>query len=159
MKNESGYTLIELFIVLIVFSIVVALFNDYFFNFLDSISLEESATYLLQNMRLFQEISCSKNTDYPDIMEFYPTIDLCIWKVYNLTSNTYKIYKIFDLKKYNVDLVSVNFGGNSSLHFSSFGAPSSGGTVVLKKGNQIRYIIVTPATGRIWISNEPPENW
>lgn len=158
-KVERGFTLVELFFVLLIFSLLVVIFSFYFIDFMDRLTLEEASMFLLTNLRLFQESACSQNSDYYDVWEFYPTIELCLWKVYNSSSNSYKIYKKFDLKKYNVDLISANFGSLTSLHFTPIGIPSSGGTVVLGKGNLRKYIIVTPATGRIWISDSPPINW
>lgn len=54
-----------------------------------------------------------------------------------------------------------NFPGSEEvrkLSFSSLGAPSQGGTVGFKTGSGLkRYVILTPATGRVRVSPEPPE--
>jgi Tfp pilus assembly protein FimT len=51
-------------------------------------------------------------------------------------------------------------GGNPVCAFYPSGAPSSGGTVILKNSrNKKLYIIVNPAVGRIRVSDTPPEHW
>lgn len=61
----------------------------------------------------------------------------------------------------------VNYRGTTTfpgtppqVHFNSLGRPSSGGTVILKssRGDKL-YVIMTPVTGRVRISKEPPESW
>ncbi|MEN6460616.1 MAG: GspH/FimT family protein, partial [Syntrophomonas sp.] len=86
-------------------------------------------------------------------------------------SNRYKSYDsssplpvTYWLNKGNVILGNPNFtqkiGGNPVCAFYSSGAPSSGGTVILKNSsNQKLYVIVNPAAGRIRISDKPPDNW
>ena len=46
------------------------------------------------------------------------------------------------------------------VHFNMLGHPSGGGTVILKsrEGDKL-YVIVTPVTGRIKVSQEPPQHW
>lgn len=62
-----------------------------------------------------------------------------------------------------ITIHSVNFifsGGTHNLCFLRSGAPNRGGTVCIRneRGDK-RYIIVTPATGRVRISKNPPEHW
>lgn len=153
-----GFTLLELLIVFLIFSIFIITLSFNFINFFERLSLEEATINLFTTLKLFQENACSQK-DYYDLFEFYPTIELCIWKVYNSSSNSYKVHKKIDLTKYKVDLISANFGNLNLLYFTHLGIPSSGGTVVLGKGKLRKYVIITPATGRIWISDFPPENW
>ncbi len=52
------------------------------------------------------------------------------------------------------------FSGNPPrLQFNIMGRPSSGGTVILQAGDDKRYIIVTPVTGRVRISRTAPQQW
>jgi len=56
-----------------------------------------------------------------------------------------------------------NFPGTGSLRTLSFtrsGAPNQGGTLALENSTgKILYIILTPATGRVRVSEQPPDNW
>ncbi|MDO9536291.1 MAG: GspH/FimT family protein [Bacillota bacterium] len=56
---------------------------------------------------------------------------------------------------------STTFGGVPPyVHFNMFGRPSGGGTVILKTGDgEKSYVIVTPVTGRVRISKDPPDHW
>ncbi len=46
------------------------------------------------------------------------------------------------------------------VHFNRLGRPSSGGTVILQSGSaEKRYVIVTPVTGRVRVSRDPPAHW
>lgn len=56
-----------------------------------------------------------------------------------------------------VILYRTNFPLNT-LRFYSTGTPSSGGTITLRIDNNLKYIIITPVTGRVRISDKPPSN-
>ena len=51
-------------------------------------------------------------------------------------------------------------GTPPSVKFNYLGRPSRGGTIILKSGSgDKRYVIMTPVTGRVRISKEPPADW
>jgi hypothetical protein len=52
---------------------------------------------------------------------------------------------------YSVSLVSADFGGASAVTFNGYGAPSSGGQVVVASGNQQRTIRLNAPSGVIAI--------
>lgn len=56
---------------------------------------------------------------------------------------------------------TTSFSGNPpDVIFNYMGRPSGGGTVTLQsKTGEKRYIIMTPVTGRVRISRNPPESW
>ena len=54
-------------------------------------------------------------------------------------------------------LYRTNFQLNT-LRFNNTGTPSGGGTITLKVRNNLKYIIITPVTGRVRISDKPPSN-
>lgn len=84
-------------------------------------------------------------------------------------SNDYRVRDLGSGEAYTVKLAegityrSVNFpveSGHPRISFYRSGAPNSGGTIVLNgPRDRVSYIIVTPATGRVRISDQPPENW
>lgn len=80
---------------------------------------------------------------------------------FKLGENTYSLTGINDLDRvtqpyevnlneepYRATIVSANFGGNSEIIFNGFGAPDSGGSVVIGVGAWRKTITVDPATGR-----------
>lgn len=62
-----------------------------------------------------------------------------------------------------ITIRSVNFlfsGGTHNLNFLRTGAPNRGGTLCIQNNyGDRRYIIVTPATGRVRVSKTPPDHW
>jgi prepilin-type N-terminal cleavage/methylation domain-containing protein len=51
-------------------------------------------------------------------------------------------------------------GGIPRLRFNPDGAPNAGGTVIMQNSRgDILHVIVTPATGRVRISDKPPDHW
>ncbi len=74
------------------------------------------------------------------------------------TQETYFIYL-----PEGVSYQGVNFPFSGSVRFLRYnynGSPSSGGTVVLENNfGEVIYVIVTPATGRVRVSNDPPDHW
>ncbi len=56
---------------------------------------------------------------------------------------------------------TTTFSGTPPLvYFNYMGRPSGGGTVTLQSGNdEKRYVIMTPVTGRVRVSREPPDYW
>jgi type II secretory pathway pseudopilin PulG len=50
---------------------------------------------------------------------------------------------------YQAGIVSANFGGASEVTFDGYGVPSSGGTVVLRAGDEQRTIAVNADTGGV----------
>ena len=53
-----------------------------------------------------------------------------------------------DREPYGAALVSVDLGGDDAITFDGYGAPDSGGTIVVRSGQFTRTIIVNPLTGR-----------
>jgi Tfp pilus assembly protein FimT len=49
---------------------------------------------------------------------------------------------------YGAALVSANFGGDDAVVFDGYGAPDSGGTVVVRSGDFTRTVTLDAATGR-----------
>lgn len=146
----AGYTLIELLAVLAILSLVTTLamprFTSQHHWQLDSASRRMAADFrLLRHSAIFYGETCR--------VDFFIHV------------NRYEM-RLPD-ERQRVDLPGeVEFLGNTTfsgtppaLRFNNMGRPSSGGTVILKAGNARRYIIVTPVTGRVRISRNPPQHW
>ncbi|MCX6088854.1 MAG: prepilin-type N-terminal cleavage/methylation domain-containing protein [Candidatus Atribacteria bacterium] len=52
-----------------------------------------------------------------------------------------------------VVLYRANFIENNILYFYPTGTPSSGGTITLRVKDRLKYVIITPVTGRVRISD------
>ena len=64
--------------------------------------------------------------------------------------NTYEENYIVDLAvtPYHIDIVSADFGGNTTVTFDGYGVPDSGGTVVLKAGGVEKTVTLNADTAR-----------
>jgi hypothetical protein len=49
---------------------------------------------------------------------------------------------------HRITLVSANFGGDPNVMFDTYGAPDSGGTVVVRAGGTDKTITLNPDTGK-----------
>lgn len=147
---EEGFTLLELLAVLALLVVLAAVALPRAGD-LSRWRLKGAARILAGNLRLARQEAIAGG--YNKVV-FY---------VYN---NSYEL--CFSQKNSTVELPQgISFEGLTtfpgkppSLHFNMLGHPSSGGTVILKTlGGEKIYIIMTPVTGRIRISREPPEHW
>ncbi len=142
-KNNKGYTLIELIVVLAILSIVVFItFGN--LNINQDILLSKCANQLANDIRYIQRKTITeKQTNYK-INANYAA---------NNTGYTINLgYKIIESVKFDKGITyTSNFTG-PMLSFNLLGRPSNSGTYTLRnsKGKTIN-ITVVPSTGRVRI--------
>jgi prepilin-type N-terminal cleavage/methylation domain-containing protein len=84
--------------------------------------------------------------------------------VFETGNNRYRMVGIADLDQpgatyavrlsddpYRVSLISADFAGDATIVFDGFGAPDSGGAIVVGCGDFTRTVTVEPASGRITV--------
>ncbi len=82
--------------------------------------------------------------------------------LFNTGSDNYQLLSVSNKSEINylpkgIKIIRTNFT-DKTVSFLPSGAPSQGGRVVIEnKFGGRRYIIVTPATGRVRISDKPPD--
>lgn len=157
--NIKGFTLIELLIGITIFAIVIYLGVNFIYSQILERKLILKGYEILQSLIELRDSSYIKEEGFPDMVFFYPSLDLILIKVFDKKSNMYRVSKKIDLSIDKIDLLSAVFGNNDYLYFNRLSIPSSGGTIAIRYKNMRKYIVVTPATGRIYISDEKPENW
>ena len=64
----------------------------------------------------------------------------------NDSSSTYTV--VLSDKPYRADLISADFGGDSTVSFNGYGVPDSGGSVVLELGNTTKTIVLDAQLGK-----------
>ena len=146
---NKGYTLIELMVVVVIISLLLALSLNGLDYLIQWNKLNTAAAILSSELKNTQSRAFYEGVYYK--LQFWPTLD------------RYRIYKqselIEDIQLKDVDLFNTNFTDNN-IYFYPSGVPGQGGTVTLKnKRGKVLYVIMTPVTARIRISPEPPENW
>ena len=152
-KHNFGYSMIELLFVLLLLGMVTAIVYPVVSSGNDKRQLEAAANAMAMDMRKMQQKAVT--TSSTQFMEF------------RIAVNDYRIRDSRDETRITTRLPegiiyrSVTFpttgGSYRQLSFNRSGAPNRGGTVGLEntKGD-ILYIIITPATGRIRVSESPP---
>lgn len=152
LRQPSGLTLIELICVLAIISMIllVGILPALGFHRGGKRRLETAAWRLASEMRLARQSAIS--TGITSRIQF------------RMFNDDYKIS--YPDEKVTVKLPEgicygyINFpvvDGYYLLEFKCTGAPNRGGTVGLKsKQKEKLYVIVTPATGRVRVSPEPP---
>ncbi|MCK4241290.1 MAG: type II secretion system protein [Candidatus Atribacteria bacterium] len=146
---NKGYTLIELMVVVVIIFLLLALSLNGLDNLIQWNKLNTAAVLLSSELKNTQSRAFYEGVYYK--LQFWPNL------------NRYIIYKqselIKDIKLEDIDLFNTNFTDNN-VYFYPSGVPGQGGTITLKnKKGKVLYVIMTPVTARIRISQNPPENW
>lgn len=148
--SAAGYTLIELLAVLVLIGLLGALAVPRF-TAQPHWQLEAASRRMAGDLRLLRQ-------------EAVHAGELCRVEFY-IYADRYLLTLPDGPQR--VDLpAGVSFDGTTTfsgtppvLQFNHLGRPGSGGTVILKAGEDFRYIIVTPVTGRVRVSRSQPEHW
>ena len=153
--KDKGYTLVELVCVVALLGLIALIAVPAVASVGSSRTLEIAARGLAMELRRAQQKAITTGSTQ--------SIDLRIF------SNDYRVRDLVSGEAYTVKLAegityrSVNFpveSGHPRVSFYRSGAPSRGGTIVLNgPRDKVSYIIVTPATGRVRVSDQPPDNW
>ncbi len=154
LKEERAFTLIELLYVLVLLGLVAALAAPAVHGLGQKYNLEIAARTMATEIRKTQQRAVTAGCG--QIIEF--TAEHRYRVTDGKTEETYYV-KLPE----GVNRRAVNFPMSDNIRYLRFnynGSPSSGGTVTLANSSgAVLYVIVTPATGRVRISEEPPEHW
>ena len=151
-ENPQGFTLLELMVVVAIIATLSSLMLSSFTSDLERINLNNAAQVMQSELRLMQAKAVAEGQYYEMRFDF--------------TLNRYRIFRGSNLIKVIVFEPGISYfytrtsGGInfSYLRYYATSAPSSGATVAIQDSRQNKkYIIITPAIGRIRISNQPSE--
>lgn len=134
-KNISGYTLLEVLIVLTIFAGAGFLLLLEIPRNIQQKEIDISATKLMEDLRETQQAAIAGNVWYR--VKYYPL------------SNEYKVFREGDFVRSVSLQKGVRFGNNPpELTLLPTGAPVTGMTVILNAGKFERRVIIAPVMGR-----------
>ena len=144
--------MLELAIVMLIVGILAATATPTFFNSLMYHRAESAARRLKADIKQLQQTA--RRTSRAQSMSF-------VGSTYTLSSDVVGLNRAsepytVDLSgsPYEMDRVSFDFGGETTLAFDGYGMPSSGGTAVLLIGTHKRTLTLNGNTGQITITAE-----
>jgi prepilin-type N-terminal cleavage/methylation domain-containing protein len=157
--ESFGFTLIEILAVLSVFGFLGVWSYNGINNVLEYLSLYNSAVLLANDIKECQNVSMQEGVTSKIILDMSGEKN----KYYLVkVEKSPKVYRtVFLIKDVNLGWTSFN---NYKIEFdpigcpdmSDIGTPDKGGTVALKSKDRWMYVIVTPVTGHVRISEMPP---
>lgn len=158
LRNEYAFTLVELICVVALLALLLALASPVLADFGNNRNLEIAARSMATDFRKMQQKAITFG--WSQLVEFRKDASgKDLYRLKDAKTNKFETVRLPG----DIKIQSVNFplvGSIRTLMFQRSGAPNQGGTVVLENGAGIKlYVIVTPATGRVRISETPPENW
>ncbi len=154
---EKAFTLIELLCVVALLGLMMAVAVPVFKDIGQKRNLEIAARTLATDMRRCHQAAIT--TGRAHYIEFLIYYDVYHYRIGDGTNSKTKKVKFPEGISYRSTTIAEK-NGIPRLTFQVDGAPINAGTVVLRNtdGN-VLYIIVTPATSRVRISDKPPDHW
>ncbi len=147
MRAASGFTLVELLLVMLIMGITSAMAVPRFANFMAQSRLDSAARRIVTDLR-----AASNHAKHRSKTKTV-TFDIAgnSYDISGLNSLTHKNQNYIvqlDEEPYTVTIVSVNFGGNATLTYDGYGRPDSGGTIVISVGAAQRTLTLSNAGAR-----------
>jgi len=146
--NNKGFTMIEIILVIALIGILASISLPIYRKTMAHHSLHSAARVISTDIRYTQQKSITERDSYRLL---FNTTSGTTYQILSTASNSKMKY----LPK-GTKIIRTNFT-DKTLTFYPSGAPSQGGRLVIENnfGDKL-YIIVTPATGRVRISDKPP---
>lgn len=147
MLHKKGYTVIEMILVITIIGILATVSLPIYKKSLAHYRHSSALRMIAADIRLIQQQSITKNQSYGLV---FNNIDYSLVRGENLESR--------ELPEGN-HIIGTDFEDNS-LSFNPSGEPSKGGGTIIigdASGNKSS-VVVTPATGKVKISDKPSES-
>lgn len=156
-RAEHAFTLVELLCVIALLGMITMIAVPAAQDLGHKRNLEIAARTLATDMRKCQQTAITSGTEY--YMEFLLYYEVYNYRIKNLQNSLIEKIKFPEGVSYRSTTIRP-VGGIPRLSFKPNGSPNWGGTVALHNtAGDVLYVIITPATGRVRISEDPPDHW
>jgi prepilin-type N-terminal cleavage/methylation domain-containing protein len=146
--GSSGYTIIEMLVVMVIISITVAFAAPNFNKIIGAYQLDISAREMASNIRDLQQTAI-KTQNAGLAMEWHTGLEEYYLKNENIVSKAVRLPN-------GIDIDRTDFGANK-MFIGKNGRPTSVGTIFLKDSTTGRYkYVIVNKLGRVRVSETPP---
>ncbi len=151
-EKQSGFSIIELVVVLLVMGIVAAAATPSFYVSLRHHELETAARRLALDLE--QARHAARVKSQTESLTFTSATTYALSSGVASLKSAGQTYSV-DLAAmpYDLDSVTVNLGGPTTISFDGYGNASVGGTIVLALGNQTRTVTLNSTNGQITVTD------
>ena len=144
---RPAFTLVELVIVTVILGIVAGIAVPRYANFLAHQHVEAAARRIVVDLSLAQRRarfgSTAQTVTFDVVGDGYTLVGM---QDPDHPSQPYTI--ALSREPYQAAIISADFGGDAQIIFDGWGAPDSGGSVVVQVGSHQKTIDVDPDTGQ-----------
>ncbi len=145
--SAPAFSLIELIVVVVVTAILAAIAVPRFGNSMAIHRVDTAAQRIAADLTLAQRRA--RMTSASQRVVFKPADDTYELIGVNHMDHVDQAYVVsLAAAPYRVEIVSADFGGDSEVNFDGYGAPDSGGTVIIRVGDFLRQIDLDADTGK-----------
>jgi len=150
--QRHGFSIVELLMVLLIMSIVAATATPSFYRSLRYHELESAARRL--KLDLEQARHAARVNSQAQSLTFSNATTYTLSSGVESLKSPGQTYTV-DLAStpYELDGVTINFGGPTTVSFDGYGNASVGGTIVLALGDRTRTVTLNSTTGQITITD------
>lgn len=157
-KNESAFTLLELLCVIALLGMLTMIAMPAVADFSRKRNLDIAARSIATEIRKCQQQSIVSG--HPRCIEFLLHNPYYDYRVKDCFTNETERFLLPEGTYINSTTIGTAGGSNPCLRFFPGGTVSGGGTLVLRnEHDHLVYVVVAPVTGRVRISDQPPEHW